>query len=169
MTATLFVSLVSIAVVGVEGGYVRSDFPIIAGSKFDGDYMKQHGSAIRHKRGTVATELVVKGRNAVRIILNGAKRLPSDDHSTKFFEKTGNLKSALSDFRATNPVTVSDGHKTFPFGPKIYYMNDRVYGQAGDRILRLDKYDEDVGNPVMTIIQKIDSSHYRVYKVVYTQ
>ena len=135
----------------------------------DENTIMQHNIAIRRRRGTSVTALLLKGNEAVKKILKGAVQLPSDDRSTLMFQKTGNLKTALNDFKSTKPVPVSDGHTRFPFGPKIYYMNDRVYGQAGDRILRLDKHSRVTGKPTMTIMQKIDSSHYRVYKVIYTQ
>ena len=167
MTLLRFVSL---ALVGTVGSYGLSDFPKTASFNVVGDYTIEHDTAIRHQRSTSVAALIVKGNEAVRIILQGARQLPSDKHTVMMFQKPGNLNSALSDFKATKPMPVSYGHKTFPFGPKIYYFNDRIYGQAGDRILRLDKYDPNVGKPVMTIIQKNDSSQYlKVYQVVYTQ
>ena len=167
MAGTLL-CLGSLGVVGAVGGYELSDFHKTANINHVGDYMTQYLTAVRHQRGaTSATALFVKGNNALQLILRGAKNIPSRDSSTMMFQKAGNLESALKDFKATKPVPVSDGHRSFPFGPKINYMDERVYGQAGDRILKLEKYDKDTRKPVLTIMSKTESSHS--YKVVYTQ
>ena len=169
--AVTLLGLASLAVVGVIGCNGLADFQRYKNASIGAteDYLIQPNTAIRQRRGTSATALVMQGSKAVRVILKGAKQVPSDNHSFKMFQKPGNLQTALRDFKATKPVPVSGGHDTFPFGPKINYMDDRVYGQAGDRILRLEKYDESTGRPIMTIMQKIDSSHYKVYKLEYTQ
>ena len=107
MVIFLFASFVGSAClvsVGAVNGYVLLDYDEgrSANIAFDGLYLSRINSAIRDRRGTTGlTALVMKGTEAVKIILRGAKQVPSDDKSTRIFEKAGNFKLALADFKAT--------------------------------------------------------------------
>ena len=133
MTLLRFVSL---ALVGTVGSYGLSDFPKTASFNVVGDYTIEHDTAIRHQRSTSVAALIVKGNEAVRIILQGARQLPSDKHTVMMFQKPGNLNSALSDFKRTKPMPVSYGHKTFHLDRRFTtlmtgFMGKRAIGSFG--------------------------------------
>ena len=79
----------------------------------------------RWKRGSFS----LIGEYAVKKLISGAKRIPTKERNVRVFQKAGDFKTAMEEFKSLRPTDLKE--ISYPFGYKV------LYGNVGDRFIQL--------------------------------
>ena len=114
----------------------------------------------RKKRGRMDLLMMKEGADAVTKLISGAKRIRSREKHVQVFQKAGDFKTAVQEFKSLRPSSLKEA--SYPFGHKV------LYGTVGDRFIQVVNYGKG-GKPTMTVLkQREDGVSSTAVRIKYT-
>ena len=95
--------------------------------RVSGNGVNDRETESRKKRGRGDLLIMKEGADAVKRLLSGAKQIRSREKNVRVFQKAGDFKTAVHEFKSLRPAIVREA--SYPFGHKA------LYGKVGDRFI----------------------------------